>query len=125
MNPKTFLLWGGIILVVLGVVGFLGLNLGERVLWFDVYENWTHLVLGIVALLAAYRLGESTQRTLVWIVAVVALVVGIWGFFVAGRPVPNFFGANLENPIDNLLHVVVGIWGILAARGKAAAMKMA
>lgn len=120
MNPKTFLLWGGIILVVLGIVGLLGLNLGERVLWFDTYENWAHLILGVVALVAAYGLGASAQRTLVWIVAVVALVVGIWGFFLGGRPSPNFYGANLENPIDNLLHVVVGIWGILAARAKAA-----
>ena len=124
MNSKTFLMWGGIILVVLAVVGFLGLNLGQRVLWFDAYENWAHLILGVVAVAAAYRLAESGQRTLVWIVGVVALVVGIWGFYVSGRSAPNFFGANLENPIDNLLHVVVGVWGILAARGRAG-MKMA
>jgi len=120
MHPKTFLMWSGIILVVLSIVGFLGLNLGERVLWFDAYENWVHLILGIVAILASYQLGASAQQTLVWIVAVVALVVGIWGFFVSGRPVPNFFGANLENPIDNLLHVAVGVWGVLAARARPA-----
>lgn len=123
MNPKTFLLWGGIILVVLGILGFVNFRLGNT-LYFDAGENWAHTILGIVAILAAYRLGESAQRTLTWIVAVIALVVGVWGFFVAGRPAPNFYGANLENPIDNLLHLAVGIWGVLAARGKAA-MKVA
>lgn len=122
MNPKTFLMWGGIVLLVLAVVGFLGFRIGDT-LWFDAGENWAHTILGVVAVLAAYRLTESAQRTLTWIVAIAALVAGIWGFFVAGRPSPNFFGANLET-IDNLLHVVVGIWGVLAARGKSA-MKMA
>lgn len=120
MSPKQFLLWGGIILVVLGILGFLNFRLGGA-LYFDAGENWTHTILGIVAIAAAYRLGESAQRSLVWIVAVVALFFGIWGFVVAGRPAPNFYGlTNLENPIDNLLHLVVGIWAILAARAKPA-----
>lgn len=124
MNPKTFLRWGGIILLVLGILGFIAPNIGGTLFKFWPGENWAHTILGVVALLAAYRLGESAQRTLVWIVAVVALVAGIWGFFVAGRAAPNFLGVNLDNPVDNLLHIVVGIWGVLAARGKSA-MKMA
>lgn len=119
MTPKKFLQWGGIILLLLGILGFVNFRLGDALV-FDAYENWAHTILGIVALLAAYRASGSTQRTLTGIVGVVAIVVGVWGFFRAGNPSPNFFGANLENPIDNLLHVVVGIWAYLSMRGKPA-----
>ena len=119
MTPRKFLQWGGIILLLLGILGFVNFRLGDALV-FDRYENWAHTILGIVALLAAYRASESTQRTLTGIVGVVAIVVGVWGFFRAGSPSPNFFGANLENPIDNLLHVVVGIWAYLSMRGKPA-----
>ena len=30
---------------------------------------------------------------------------------------PNFYGANLENPLDNILHLVIGVWAVLAWRG--------
>ncbi len=120
MTTKKFLQWGGIVLLALGIIGFIAPNIGGKALYFDRYENWAHTILGIVALLAAYRASESTQRTLTGIVGVVAIVVGVWGFFRAGSPSPNFFGANLENPIDNLLHVVVGIWAYLSMRGKPA-----
>lgn len=119
MTPKLFLQWGGIILLVLGILGFIVPNIGGKVLYFDAGENWAHTILGIVAIAAAYRLNASAQRSLVIIVAIVALFFGVWGFVVAGRPAPNFYGlTNLENPLDNLVHLVVGIWAVLALRGK-------
>lgn len=126
MNNKQFLLYGGIILLVLGIVGFIEGNsrLLGNALWFDNGENYAHTILGIVAIVAAYALGKSAQRTLVGIVGVVALVAGVWGFLVSGRPEPNFFGANLENPIDNLLHIVVGGWAFWAMRAESRAPAM-
>lgn len=112
MNSKQFLTWGGIILLVLGIGGYLFPNIGGRVLFFDAYENVIHTILGIVALAASYWAGANIQKQLVRVVGIIALVVGIWGFLRAGQPEPNFYGANLENPVDNVLHVVVGLWGI-------------
>ncbi len=116
MNPKQFLMWGGVVLLVLGVLGFIlpnGELLGKN-LYFDNAENWAHTVLGIVAIVASYALGASAQRTLVGIVGVVALFFGVWGFFR-----PTFDGAHLEF-LDNIIHLAVAVWAYLSMRGKPA-----
>jgi len=119
MNPKQFLQFGGVILVVLGVVGLLPVFTRENTPWFylDTGENVAHIGLGVVAIAAAYLLTDpAMQKWLVAIVGVVALFFGIYGFVVSGQPAPNTFGlANLESPADNLLHLVVGAWALFAA----------
>lgn len=110
MNPKNFLMWVGWILLVVGIVGFLVPNLLDPVLVFDQTENWAHTVLGIVALAAAYWSKDAnTQKWLAVIYGALALIVGLWGFFN-----PEFLGAMLENPADNLIHLVIGVWGLWA-----------
>lgn len=119
MNPKQFLMFGGAILVVLGVVGLLPVFTKENTPWFylDNGENVAHIGLGIVAIAAAYVLNDANlQKWLVAVVGVVALFFGVYGFVVAGAAEPNTFGlANLESPADNLLHLVVGAWALYAA----------
>ena len=113
MNSKQFLMVGGIILLVLGVLGLVlpsGQILGDS--WYlTPGENMAHLVLGVVALAAAYMADAKTQKMLTQVVAVVALFFGVYGFVVGGNPPLNTFGlANLETPYDHLLHLVVGAW---------------
>ncbi len=122
MNPKQFLLIGGVALVVIGLAGFFGIigPTPERSLfgmnwWFDNGENWAHLILGIVALVAAYVLGAMWQKWLVLALGVTGLLVVLWGLMVSGSPVPNFYGVNLENPADNLLHFVISAWALWVA----------
>lgn len=123
MNPKQFLTIGGIVLVVLGVLGFI---VGEARLigdlfWLDNGENVAHVVLGIVALAAVYVPGLNSAlapyyKPIVILVGIIALFFGVYGFVVAGSPSPNTFGvANLENPLDNILHLAVGAWALYAA----------
>ncbi len=120
MTPKQFLLIGGIVLLLLGILGFIGFRLGDA-LYFDNGENYAHTVLGIVAIIASYALSESAQRSLVWLVFIIALFFGIWGFVVAGRPAPNFYGlANLEF-LDNIVHLAVALWAFMAARAQSTA----
>ncbi len=114
MHPKQFLMLGGIILLALGLLGFIGFRLGDA-LYFDSAENWAHTVLGIVAIAASYVLGESAQRSLVWVVGVVAVFFGIYGFIS-----PTFDGAHLEF-LDNIVHLAVAVWAYLAVRGKSPA----
>ncbi|MBI2845600.1 MAG: hypothetical protein HYX86_03530 [Chloroflexi bacterium] len=114
-NPKGFLVYGGAILLLLGIVGFIVPGLLGELLWFDNSENVAHTVLGIVGLAAAFYFPMSYQRLLVGILAVVALFFGIYPWILpAGsyaNQVFNFYGlANLESPLDNLVHLVVGIW---------------
>ncbi|TSC59172.1 MAG: hypothetical protein Greene041619_8 [Candidatus Peregrinibacteria bacterium Greene0416_19] len=116
MNPKQFLQIGGVILLLLAVIGFLAPRIGGDYLWFDNAENLAHGVLGVVALvLAPLPLGDL-KKWVVVLVGLVALYFGIVGFMVAGNESPNWYGiTNLENPLDNFVHLAVGVWALAAA----------
>ena len=121
MNPKQFLLIGGAILLILGIVGLLPIFTEKSTPWFqlDSGENFAHITLGIVALAAWYLLKDpSAQKWLVVVVGIVGLATGLLGLSLpAGDEMHrNFYGlANLENPADNVLHLVVGVWALYAA----------
>ncbi len=117
MNSKQFLLVGGIILIVVGILGFflIGPTSEQSVFgnawWFDNAENWAHLVLGIVALLVLFAFPETLHKPIVILVGIVGLLVGLYS--IAGERV--FLGATLENPADTALHIVVGAWALWAS----------
>lgn len=121
MYPRLFLIVGGAVLLLLGIVGYLNVfsTVGSA-FWLDNGENLAHTVLGVVALAAVFVPGLNTAlapyyRAIVGLVGVIALFFAVYGFLQAGAAVPNTFGvANLENPSDNLLHLVVGIAAIAA-----------
>jgi hypothetical protein len=48
-------------------------------------------------------------------VGVVALLAAVLGFLNSANPSPNVGVANLENPYDNVLHLVVAVWAFAAA----------
>ncbi len=122
MNPKQFLTIGGAILVLLAIVGFTGVlnQQSTPFFWLDTGENVGHLILGLVALGVVFVPGLSEllapyYKPLVVLVGIVGLFFGAYGFFVAAAPPYNAFGvANLENPSDNLLHLIVGAWALWA-----------
>ena len=119
MNPKNFLIIGGIVLTVVGVAGFAGIigptpetSVFGSFWWFDTAENWAHPVLGIAALLIAFAL-DPLRTPITLIVGLLGLAVGVWGFMA-----PNLLGANLENPADNILHLAVGLWALVSWYGR-------
>jgi uncharacterized membrane protein HdeD (DUF308 family) len=122
---RLFLTVGGAVLLLLGIVGYLNVftESGTPGFWLDNSENLAHTFLGIVALAAVFVPGLNTllapyYRAIVALVGVIALFFAVYGFLQpAGSGTdPNTFGvANLENPSDNLLHLVVGIVAIAAA----------
>ncbi|MBI3485772.1 DUF4383 domain-containing protein [Candidatus Daviesbacteria bacterium] len=122
LNLRQFLLLGGIILVVLGVAGLTVLGptpaaslLGDF-FWLDGTENVAHLLFGVVALAAYYMLKDPQMtKILVILVGVVALVAALAGFMNGSAPVPNVGITNLENPADNILHLVVAAWAFYVA----------
>lgn len=117
MTSKNFLLWAGWILIILAVVGFLNV-IETEALYFDNAENWAHLILGVVALAIVYGVREEqTHKLAATVFGLVALVFGIWGFLVAGNPAPNFYSVTDLKTLDNILHLVVGVWGLWAAFG--------
>lgn len=120
MNPKQFLQVGGVILLLLGIIGFLVPNLLGETLYFDSAENWAHTLLGIVALLLApLPLGEL-KRWVVVLVGLVALFFGVAGFMVSSNAAPNFYGVTNLEFLDNIVHLAVGVWALYAAFNKKA-----
>ena len=118
MNAKTFLKVGGLVLLLVGILGFIGVigptpdnSIFGPAWWFDGGENWAHLLLGIVGFIGAFVLPKSIQRPLVMLLGLVGVVVGVYSIFRQ-----DFFGANLENPADTILHIVVGLWALLASK---------
>lgn len=125
MNPKQFLQIGGAVLVLIAILGFVGVigptpdkSIFGPNWWFDNGENWAHLVLGVVGIISSFALSGEMQRLLVKVLGIVGVLVGLYSLVIG----TNFLGANLENPADTLLHLAVGAWALLAARGKKAAM---
>jgi hypothetical protein len=122
-TPKGFLTVGGAVLLLLGVIGYLGVFSQSSFpsFYLDSGENIAHTFLGIVALAIVFVPGLNTMfapyyRWIVILLGIVALFFAVYGFYVGGNAAPNTFGvANLESPLDDLLHLVVGAWALYAA----------
>ena len=118
MNSKQFLIIGGIILALIGILGFFGIigptpdkSIFGATWWFDNGENWAHLVLGVVGLIAAFTFPSNLQKYLVYLLGVIGVLIGLYSLFISS----SFLGANLENPADSILHLAVGAWALFAA----------
>ncbi|MBI2442449.1 MAG: DUF4383 domain-containing protein [Candidatus Levybacteria bacterium] len=117
LTPRGFLTVGGVILVLLGLLGFVVIgptpqqSLFGDFWWFDNVENVAHLLLGVVALALVYVVRDATlEKWVTVLVGALALVVGLLNF----QGEYMFGGANLESPADMVLHLVVGVWGLYA-----------
>lgn len=116
MNPRQFLLIGGAVLLLVGILGFVGVigpsaedSIFGDPWWFDEGENWAHTSLGVVGIIAGFVFPAGLQRGLVILLGLVGVFFGVYNLFTE-----EFLGTNLENPADTLLHFVVGAWALLA-----------
>jgi hypothetical protein len=117
MNPRQFLQVGGAVLLLVGILGFIGVigpSADDSIFgddwWFDNGENWAHTLLGIAGIAASFVLPATLHRPLVLLLGVTALFFAVYNIFDE-----NFPGTNLESPLDLLLHLAVGAWAIFAA----------
>ena len=113
--PKGFLIYGGIIVTLLGVVGF---RVGETpdrpflgLLIFTGFEDWAHIILGAVGMAADFVLGADVQKWLVIALGLFGLFATVVGFLGAGNAYANAEVTNLEL-VENVLHLVVGLWAL-------------
>ncbi len=116
-TPNGFLKIGGAVLLLVAILGYANVigptpeqSIFKDFWWFDNNENMAHAVLGVVALIAAFALPEGAKKPLVIVLGVVGVLVGLYSA-VSKTP---FLGANLENPADTVLHIVVGLWALAA-----------
>ncbi len=117
MYPHAFLKIGGLILVLMGVLGFFGAigptpeqSVFGNIWWFDNAENWAHLIVGIIAIIAAYAISANGQKTLTLVIGIVAVLLGLYSIL----GYTSFLGANLENPLDSILYILIGAWALVA-----------
>jgi hypothetical protein len=106
--------WVGIILLVLGVIGFMTTSL--LTLQFTPLHNWIHLISG--AVLAYLGFTGTAVKTGAQVFGVVYTLVGVLGF-IGGGTVP-ILGVPV-NALYNLIHLVVGLAGVYAGFSAAAA----
>jgi hypothetical protein len=119
-----FLRYGGVVLLLVGIVGYIGVLNNVAFFTLDAGENIAHTVLGVVGIAVGFGLkNASIHRLLTWVLFATALVFTLWGLILPSGGTlnngawsnPNFYGlANLENPADSVLHLVVAAWAGLA-----------
>jgi len=122
-TPKGFLTYGGAVLLLLGLIGLFALNSATATpaFYLDNGENVAHIGLGLIALAIVFVPGLNSTfapyyRWIVILLGIVALFFAVYGFYVGGNTAPNTFGlSNLESPLDDILHLVVGAWALYAA----------
>ena len=132
LTPKGFLTYGGAVLLLLGIVGYVGVfsQASFPSFYLDSGENLAHTFLGIVALAIVFVPGLNSMfapyyRWIVILLGIVALFFAVYGFYVGGNAAPNTFGvSNLESPLDDILHLVVAAWALYAAWRPQPAMAM-
>lgn len=118
LTSRYFLIIGGIILLALGVFGFLVPEPVQdtTVVHFDAWENYIHTIAGVAMLAIGFLLPAAYRMYRWWTTLVVglgALAIAIIGFAVSGATFPNLGGANLENPFDNLVHLAIAAYGLV------------
>jgi uncharacterized membrane protein len=111
MSAKVYALWGGVILLVLGVIGLFAGNTfaGLNSEWL---EDAIHLVAGAILAYGGWR-GTAAQASS-WskVFGVVFLVVGIVGFL--SKNIFGLFPAVGMGTLDNVVHLIYGVVGVWA-----------
>lgn len=114
MSAKSYVKWGGIILLVLGIVGLFAP--GNRVagLNSDMLEDWIHIVVGALFVYGGLR-GTSAQAAS-WskLFGVIFLIIGVVGFL--SPRVYGLFPSGL-GATDNVVHLLYGVLGAWAGFG--------
>jgi hypothetical protein len=117
----------GAILVIAGIVGFFySASFGSPgdvdavfgILDVNGWENVVHILTGVLGLLA-FSVGVYAARQYALAVGAVYIVFAIWGFIVgSGDEILGIIPVNTE---DNVLHLLIGVTGVLAGLATAEA----
>lgn len=125
MNPKQFLTIGGVVLLLVGILGYVGIigpdgatSIFGQVWFFDNTENLAHTILGIAGLASLYILPTMYQKYLVILLGIIGLVFGLISLMGPVTEGVNVMGAQLQNPADTILHFAVGAWALFSALNK-------
>ena len=106
---KAYALVVGMVLIVVGVIGFLKSQL--FMLHFNTPHNSIHLVSGIIGLWAGMSKSANAARIYAQVFGVIYTVVALAGL----AHVPAGLSAMLDLNLGyNVIHLVIGVLGLLA-----------
>ncbi|OWK27014.1 MAG: hypothetical protein US76_01195 [Parcubacteria group bacterium GW2011_GWA2_38_13b] len=118
MNANFFLKFGGLALIILAILGFVGVtgptasdSIFGSVWWFDAAECWALMVVGVISLIVGYVATENFQKPFALAVGLLSILFAAWTKYVD----PEFLGINIEFPIDLVWYSIFGLWGALSA----------
>jgi hypothetical protein len=75
------------------------------------WHNVVHVATGLLGL-GAFAAGAAASRTYALVIGVVYIIVAIWGFAIgSGDSILGIIPINTE---DSVLHLVLGVTGIIA-----------
>jgi len=104
---KQYCQISGWILAIIGLVGFFLTDL-FGLIRFDTGHNVLHIVLAAISLWLGYKGAEAVMLGWTKTIGVVYLLLGVLGFFVMS------LGPIGLEPTENVLHIILGAWGIWA-----------
>ena len=120
---KTYAKVVGVLLLVVGVLGFLigGDAAFLGLLHFEATHNVIHLLTGLIGVWVGYRASDKAAKQFAWIFGVIYTLLALAGF--AGlTEIGGALGImHLMDGAYNVVHLVVGVWGIYAATRSPAA----
>lgn len=106
---KTVALIFGIIMLLVGILGFIpqatpnGMLLG--IFHVNDLHNWIHILTGVVSILCGIN-SEHASRLFFQIFGIIYGFVAILGFFYGDRPILGLVANNLA---DAILHVIIAV----------------
>src|SRR5574341_146533 len=108
---KTYSLVVGVALLLVGIVGFIKGDAALMGLQFSLTHNLVHALSGIIGIWAGMSKSAGSSKMFAQIFGAVYTLVALLGF--VGKPEIVTEMLNL-NPAYNVIHLAVGLLGILA-----------
>jgi hypothetical protein len=110
---KQFTQIVGVVLVVVGILGFITPSLGP--LMFHTHHNLIHLLSGLVLAYFGFKGTASSQRMGAQIFGIVYGLVTVWGLLGNANLGPITLHLNMPY---NIIHLLIAGWGLWAGFAK-------
>lgn len=124
MTPRFYLAFTGCLLLLLGILGYVGIvgplsndSIFGVNWWVDNGQSIVYIILGIVSLLSAFVLRQPMVRKFIaFAIGGLLVCVGLLGIIIMrSHAMLNAGIAHLENPTETILHLVLGLWAVWVA----------
>ena len=109
LTVRRTLLIFGLLLAAVGVAGFFMNTKAGDAFHLDTGQNITYLIIGLASLYVGEVWSSESKRIFLGIAGVLFLGVAIAGFAIAGGESHDLGIFDVQNPWENIVHVVLGL----------------